>query len=256
MANSSWLGRTRRVATVLLVLALGQAGPGHSATLTVSPVRLDLGPKAASQLLTLGNETDREIRFEVSSFAWTESERGEMVLAPTEDLVVFPLLSAIAPRSTRTVRVGLARRAASPQERTYRVFFQELAPPRTASDAGAVMMQMRIGIPVFVAPPKPRGSAVIESPSFSAGKLRFRLLNPGNSHISLRSVSVTAVGPGGAFVGAHDLPAWYLLAGGVRLYDLAIEATECVATAELVISARWSDGSASGRLDVPAGACQ
>lgn len=256
MANFSTSGMVRRVAAVLLASALGHAELGLSATLSVSPVRADLGSKTASQLLTLGNDTDHEIRFEVSVFAWTEDEQGEMVLAPTGDLVVFPLLSAIAPHSSKTVRVGLARRESSPQERTYRVFFQELAPPRAAADSGAVKMQMRIGIPVFVAPPQPHGSAVLEEANFAAGRLRFHLSNPGNSHIRLQEVAVTVEGPGGALISSHALPAWYLLAGGVRRHELTLEPAACVAAESLVVSARWSDGSVSGTVEVPVGACQ
>lgn len=256
MATFSLSAKTRHIAIALLGLALGQAELGFSATLTVSPISVDLGPKAASQLLVLGNQTDRELRFEVSTFVWTEDEHGEMVLAPTDDLIVFPLISAIAPRSTKSVRVGLVRRTASAMERTYRVFFQELSAPQSAENSGQVMMQMRIGIPVFVAPPKPRGSAEVSSAGLAAGLLRFRLANPGNRHIRLLSVSVTVEGAEGASVAAHELPAWYLLAGGVRLYELTVPPGECLAAKELVVAARWSDGSVSGRVAVPAGACR
>jgi hypothetical protein len=74
-------GKFRHVAIALLGLAVGQAELGFSTTLTVSPISVDLGPRAASQLLVIGNQTDRELRFEVSTFLWTEDEQGEMVLA-------------------------------------------------------------------------------------------------------------------------------------------------------------------------------
>jgi P pilus assembly chaperone PapD len=118
------------------------------------------------------------------------------------------------------------------------------------------MMQMRVGIPVFIAPQKPRGSAELAGAGLVAGRLRLRLTNPGNRHVRLLSVSATLEGADGSFIAAHELPAWYLLAGGARAYELAVDPGECLATRAFRVAARWSDGSLSGRVEVPAGACR
>lgn len=256
MATSSLHAMARHILMLALGLALGRAELALSASLMVTPVSVDLGQDAASQLLTLKNQEDREIRFEVSAFAWSEDENGEMALAPTEDLVVFPLLSSIAPHGERTVRVGLARRGPTPVERTYRIFFEEMATPRTTTVAGTVRLTMRIGIPVFVAPPKPTATAELESLSFEHGKVRVRLAHRGNAHLRLTSVTITAESANGAPVARRDLKAWYLLAGGARQYDLRLEPEECNGAAQLLVEARWSGGNVSGRVAVPTDGCR
>jgi len=253
--NSRNPDQVRHSPVLALAAALCIAASASAGTLTVTPVSLSLGPRAASALLTLKNPGDQQLRYEVSVATWSEDEHGEMVLLPTDDIVVFPLLSSLPPHSEKTVRVGLIQRGAAATERTYRVFFQEMKPPQTESgDAAAVMLLMRIGIPVFVAPPKSSGSAVLEPPTLAGGHLHFRLSNPGNAHIRLQKLTVTSETPGGMPI-SHELKTWYLLAGGTRVYDLALDAKECGTAQGIRVEARWQGGSVSGRVPVAAHGC-
>lgn len=255
VAYPSISSMVRHLVILALGLALGQAELAFAASLNVSPILVELGPKVSSQLLTVRNEADREVRFEVSVFAWTEDEQGEMVLVPTDDLVVFPLISSIASRSERAVRVALARRSKAPVERTYRVWIQEMSPPRSEADTATVTIQMRISIPVFVAPEKPKGLAVLEPPSLAGGHVRFRLTNPGNARVRLQAVTVSAEYPDGKAPARHELRAWYLLAGGVRAYDVALDPEECAGAMAFLVEAKWPGGIVSGRVPARAGGC-
>ena len=74
-------------------------------------------------LLTLRNESNETLQFQLSVFAWTQSPLGQMELEPTEDVVFFPTLLTLKPKETRRVRVG----SATPQdvrEKTYRIFVE------------------------------------------------------------------------------------------------------------------------------------
>jgi len=250
------LTSARRLLPAVLGLALCQAEPLFGLTLGVSPVGITLGPKAQSSLLTLTNQGDHDVRFEVSVFAWAEDESGEMKLTPTDDLVVFPLLSSVPARSQKIARIGLAHRAPTAVEKAYRVFIEEMPGPQTEAEGGKVLMQMRVGIPVFFAPARPSGSAVLQDAALEGGRLRFRLANPGNAHVRLSHVRVTTEGGADVVAAEHELPAWYLLPGGARAYDLALDPKECSGARSFRVDATGPGVTVSTRVEAPANGCK
>jgi len=61
-----------------------QAGAAAAATFTVDPTQIFLSGRSGSVLLTLRNESNETLQFQLSVFAWTQSPSGEMQLEPTE----------------------------------------------------------------------------------------------------------------------------------------------------------------------------
>src|SRR5579872_4601426 len=98
------LGPMRRCLT-LTAIVLGlvfQAENVRASVFTVTPVRVTFqGP--SSTLLTLKNESDQPLRFQITSFAWSQSPQGEMQLTPTDDIVYFPALLSLNPGEERKV---------------------------------------------------------------------------------------------------------------------------------------------------------
>src|SRR6266513_6406857 len=157
-------GRMRKSfaqAVVVLGLVL-QAGTLAASAFQVTPVRVTFsGP--SSTLLTLKNESDQPLRFQISSFVWSQDPKGAMQLGPTEDIVFFPALLSLNPGEERKVRVA-ATVAATDVEKTYRIFFEELPPLVKPENAGAqVRILTKMGIPIFVSPGKANIDPSIES---------------------------------------------------------------------------------------------
>jgi fimbrial chaperone protein len=107
-------------AGALFLLGLLTAGLAGAATFRVSPIQLSLTAKSASGLLTISNESDETLRFQLAAFRWSQGAAGEMELEPTDDVVLFPRLLTLEPHRERKIRVGAAVAFAA-SERTYRV---------------------------------------------------------------------------------------------------------------------------------------
>src|SRR5438132_13311632 len=121
------VGPMRRGALTAMVLGLVlQAGNIAGSAFKVTPVRVTFsGP--SSTLLTLRNESDQPLRFQISSFTWSQDARGSVQLSPTDDIVFFPALLTLNAGEEWKVRVA-ATGAATDGEKADRIFFEELPP--------------------------------------------------------------------------------------------------------------------------------
>ena len=71
--------RTRLLRLAVLGLIWGgQAGYAAASAFSVSPTRVMLAPGSTSAVLTLTNDSADAIRFQLSAFAWDQTEDGHM----------------------------------------------------------------------------------------------------------------------------------------------------------------------------------
>src|SRR6266566_3599273 len=170
-------GMRRTLALTATILGLAfQAENLQASAFKVTPVRVTFsGP--SSTLLTLKNESDQPLRFQISSFVWSQDPQGAMQLTPTEDIVFFPALLSLNPAEERKVRVA-ATVAATNVEKTYRIFFEELPPLERPENSGAqVRILTKMGIPIFVSPEKANAAPSIDSVKLEKGTLGFDVRN-------------------------------------------------------------------------------
>jgi fimbrial chaperone protein len=228
-----------------------QAGAAAAATFTVDPTQIFLSGRTGSVLLTLRNESDETLQFQLSAFEWAQSPSGEMQLEPTEDVVFFPTLLTLKPKETRRVRVGSAT-AQDAREKTYRIFVEEL-PPTTNAGAG-VRVLTKMGIPIFVRPVKEVATARLNDLRQQDGTLRFTLTNAGTVHIVPQSIKVRGLaGSNTAF--DRELEGWYVLAGGRREFELAFPKNACAQVTSIVVDIQFASAKLQERLQTPNGAC-
>jgi fimbrial chaperone protein len=228
----------RCLALIATVLGLAlQAGNISGSTFKVTPVRVTFsGP--SSTLLTLKNESDQPLRFQITTFSWSQDPKGAMQLAPTEEIVFFPALLSLGPGEERKVRVA-ATVAAKDVEKTYRIFFEELPPLERPLTLGAqVRILTKMGIPIFVAPAKGKAEASIELVRMEKGTLGFDVRNSGNVHFSLEGVKLHGIGSKGQTLFDRQLDGWYVLAGSPRSYSVEIPAPSCSSLKKIVIEAQ------------------
>jgi fimbrial chaperone protein len=240
--------RVKRATLLAVVLGLGlfQAEAAFGSAFKVTPIRVVLWGERSSALLTLTNESDQTLRFQITAFAWDQSSTGEMQLAPTEDIVFFPTLLSLDPGKERKVRVGTLVPSGA-TEKTYRIFFEELPPlERTATNRPPTQIRVltKMGVPVFLEPEEPFPAGGIENLSLENGSLRFRVRNSGNVHFSLQAVRVKGTGASGETV-----------AGGIRDYELPSSHEECTRVRWVTIEAQTERSSFEAQEIVRAGAC-
>lgn len=260
MSTLTLAGPVRRLTmTILFGLLFGQAEAVFASTFVVNPVSLTLSASQRSALLTITNSGSDDVRLQLDTFDWKEGAAGEALLTPTDDLVVFPLATTVHARQSVNIRIGLSDRSSVPVERNYRIKVEEL-PSAVRREEVAVAFTMTMSIPVFVQPARPKGAVSIANERVSERLFRFSLANPANAHVRLTAVVVKGIGPAGEKMFSKELPAWYLLAGGVRNYEVPLDPAECSGATELLVetrssqagavasrTARTPDGCASGR---------
>jgi fimbrial chaperone protein len=212
--------------TVLASVLVACANISFAATYTVTPVRVELKPGERSYLLNLRNDSNKELRFQVSAHEWTQSVEGEAQLTPADSLIVFPALLTLAPGTERKVRLGLTKPFSPDQEATFRLIFEELPDPVTPTSGAQVQIVTKMSIPVFVQPRQLRKEAVVQQTRLDNGVLRFDVVNSGNTFFILNGVTVTGRKSDGAAF-SKNLQGWYVLSGGRREYVVPLTSSEC-----------------------------
>ena len=244
-----------RTAVILaaFVAAIG-TGSADAATFSVNPTQIFLTGKSGSALLTLRNDSSELLRFQLSAFSWQQSASGELQLGPTKDVVFFPALLSLKPGEERRVRIGSLAPAGA-RETTYRIFVEELPPVDSTSTGAAVKMLTKMGIPVFVRPAAEREAATLDGLGLEGGRLRFTIGNEGTVHFVPSQITARANDASGAVVFEHSIPAWYILAGGRRDFEVDVTSPDCARVATYAVVVQREAETLTKSLPAPQSAC-
>lgn len=241
---------------ILISLAIVcRADVALASSFTVNPTRIMLTSKSASAMLSIRNESSETLRFQLTVFTWSQRSDGEMELAPTQDIIFFPALFSLAPKQERNIRIGAVTPFGA-TEKTYRIFVEELPALEAPPDASGVRVLTRMGIPIFMRPFKPTVTIGLSGLGMSGGRFWFRVQSLGTVHVSPTQIRVTGSGPSGEVLFEQELPGWYILAGGIRLFNLELAPEKCQAVRRLRVDVKTDGGSVQERLETPAGVCK
>ena len=261
-----WSGRSRllpdrRTAApraagfVSAVTALLAAPPAFAAAaVAVSPTVVAISAAKPTELVSLTNRGEEPVRFQVSLEAWDQRPNGEAVMTPTQDIVVFPPLLALAPHETKKLRIGAAIPFGD-REVSYRMAVQELPSATPDSGGGQVTILTRLSLPIFLQPAKALTAPRLAAPALADGVLSFTVENSGTAHFVVRQLKIT--GDDGAAGTTFEIAqaGWYVLAGGRTQYRLALAAAACRKTRHARVAATIGDGEVDAELDIAPAAC-
>ena len=249
----------------ILGLLFWQAEDARASAFTVTPVRILLGPNATSALLTVRNDSTDPLRFRITLRAWNQGPEGDIQLSDTNDIIFFPTLMELKPGEEKKVRVGSAFKSPVITERSYRIFFEELPPPKVAdvkAQSGAeVRVLTKMGVPIFVQPAGLQLKGELGAVSIDHRQVAFEVRNSGNSFFTLSGATLTGYGKDGASTFTKAQDGWYVLAGGARRYRFEIPADVCAKTTrvKVEVGSSLSDVKGSSPLakdvPLPEGAC-
>ena len=205
-----YFGKTAVTAVFLFIFSV--ADSIAVASISVSPVRIDLGEAHTKDVIRVSNQEQRQKSYQVEVVAWSQEDGQPEVYAPTDAILAVPPLFTLEPGEEQLVRIGMMEAANAAKEQTYRVFITEIASPQSAeTPSSGVAMRLQIGVPVFVAPQALPFSTfdLIESNNVD-GKLFLKFRNGGNTHVKVSEVQYQPPGIGDAVVSPT---ATYVLAG-------------------------------------------
>jgi fimbrial chaperone protein len=230
-------------------LALGMLREDAQAyAFRVSPARLEFHGAARAGAVTIANDENVAISFQVRALLWSQDGDGEDVFADTDALKVAPSPITIAPGGEQSVQIETGA-APTPVEATYRLVIEELPSPESHSPETDV--RLRFVVPVFVAPTQPAPTPVVETIAVSGGEVRLTLRNAGNRHLRPDSISLRR----GETV-IQEVAGWYVLAGAQRTFSVPIPAEDCARSgpAELVLKGDGVD--LSREIFIAPGSCR
>jgi fimbrial chaperone protein len=242
----------RRLAPIMLLL--GAAPSARAAGLQVTPVLVELSRSEPRATVVVKNLSEAPVRLEITASAWDQAPDGQMRLAPAPDLLVYPPLLQIAPQEERKVRISTIA-SFGERERSYRIFLRELPPPETPAEQGTIRLLTRIGVPVFLVPPRPERKAEITGVAVHAGRLALTLKNTGNTRLPPGKLRIEGLGVDGQRVFAADADVWYVLAGGERALDVPLPRVACAGARTVEVTAPVGEGFVRARVETPGGVC-
>lgn len=245
----------RAAGTVLagLFVLLALAAPARAGSFAVVPVKLELDARTTTAVVRVTNQGEAQVAVQVSAKTWTQGPDGDPVYEDTPDLVVFPKLLTIDPGEERILRVAYRGPKAGDTERAYRLFLEEIA--LAPEPAAGLAMTLRLGVPVFVAPQRPRPGPALGPLELADGTLGVTVENHGNLRVVVGRILAAGVDADGAKRVLAEQRGWYVLAGGRRTFRLALPADACRASRAIELSADADGTELSGRLDVDAARC-
>jgi fimbrial chaperone protein len=234
--NRKYIVKRTALIVILLGLAIGPARVARASQFHVVPIRVDFNGSTNTALLTLTNQSSEDLRFQVRAFQWGQDAKGDMDLKPTNDIIFFPALLTLKPGEERKVRIG-SKAHPTAVEQTYRVFFEELPPLEKPEDQKGAQVRIvtRMGVPVFIEPVSRKASADVANFAAQYGKLTFDVKNAGNVHFVAQHVRVIATDAAGKSVFDKQRDGWYVLAGGMRSYDLDLTPAECASIKSVAV---------------------
>lgn len=240
--------RTAAIASLISFLAFFLCRPPIcSGEWRVTPIRLDLGREAKAGAVTVVNEGDERLHVQMKASEWTQDPDGKDRYADTEDIVYFPKIMDIGKDQRRILRAGI-RIPAAKSEKTYRLFIEEIPPPRK-SDGVSVAIAIRFGVPIFVKPLKEEPKGAIGAVAMANGKVTVPVKNTGNVHFVIRTVAVSGENSRGEKIFSKDIDGWYLLAGASRTYEAQIPQEVCREVVKVAIDVRTDRVALSRTLE-------
>jgi len=241
------------VLVLINLISIEDVGIAQASSFQVNPIRITLTSQGSSSLFAVRNDGKEKLRFQIDYFAWDQTKEGEMILNSTGDLVVYPTLLSVEAGDERNVRVGVKNAVVS-KEKSYRIFIEELPSAQKPVKTG-VRILTRMGVPVFVQPPKPNTLGQIDKIAVRKSGLFFELINHGNVHFLPRGIRVKGTDSTGATALERQLQAWYILAGGSRDYRLEIPNPECSKIRDLIVEVALEANILKEQVSLPANAC-
>ena len=225
-----------RLLSLALACLLALALPARAAEFELSPTRVQLDARHLVDTVQVGNSGASPLGFEVTVSRWRMGADGGWLLEPSDDLVVHPLLLAIAPGSKARLRVGLLVPPAEPGEAAYRIELHEQPSAASASNGNGVRMLTKISLPVFVAggdagTPAP----ILQAAHWQGDALAFSLGNEGTAFLPPQALSLQLLAADGSVLQRQQLQGNYVLAGASLPLRVHAATALCARAAQLAL---------------------
>lgn len=213
----------------------------------IGPLRLDLGPHERVASVTLTNEGPDTVNYQAKVETWSQSAATPN-LAPTDDVIVSPPISALPPGKAQIFRVALRHPLPPGSEKGFRVILTDVTPP-PPPNGGPPQINFRISqsLPLYVqtmSGGKP-SLAVDPCPAGDPSQLCVRVRNDGALHAQVRRITFRS-----GDWSAGITPNVVVLAGGDQPFNI-VRPKGLAKDATIAVTVDADGASASGTIAGP-----
>jgi fimbrial chaperone protein len=213
--------------------------PARAATFSINPLRVELGARQRTDVITLKNTADAPLRLQVRTMLWAVADDGQWQLTPSKDLIVTPELTEIPAGESAQFRVGTLLDPGA-GEGSYRLLIDEL--PNIDAAAGTqpeIKVLTQISMPVFLEPAKRTRVPSLSAASLSHGVLEVAIGDSGTQRLDPQAIKVAVQDDSGRVLEQRDATANYVLPG--RSWFLSMKLSTDVCTRAASVSVTWPD---------------
>jgi fimbrial chaperone protein len=225
-------------AVLATALLMSVPTPGQAASLQVAPVSIEVQAPSAAATLQLRNVGTTPLNAQIRVFRWVQVN-GQEKLEPTDDVVVSPPITSLAPKTDYTVR--LVRVAKQPVSRgeNYRLLVDELPDP-AAQRNRTVNLVLRYSIPVFFYSRDTTDAQLVWSIEQRSGHVYVSAVNNGDRHVRISDLKLQD-GNGMTVPFGNGLTG-YVLGNSVMRWEAPGKTHQLVASSSVAISAQGDRG--------------
>jgi fimbrial chaperone protein len=224
-------------------LCLCAALSAHAATFSINPLRVELGARQRTDIVTLRNTADAPLRLQVRTMQWTVADDGQWQLSPSNDLIVTPELTEVPAGGSAQFRVGTLIEPGA-TEGSYRLLIDELpvADGDTPSQS-QIRVLTQISMPVFIEAAKRVRIPAIGGVTVAHGELSIAIGNTGTQRMDPTGIKVAVLDTAGQVLDQRDVTANYVLPGRNWFMNLKLSAEACRRATQ--VSVTWPDIAAT-----------
>jgi len=143
------------IAALIMLATTADAG-----SLTVIPIRLELGATQAATSMTVGNAADAPATVQVSAWQWRHEDGGDQLEPATgaDAPIITPPMFRLGPGGSQIVRIGFAGHGSNNHEGRWRLIVEEVPQPPLAQAVPVAMAplqiatRLRVSLPLFRLP--------------------------------------------------------------------------------------------------------
>lgn len=179
-----------------------------AATFSVSPVRIYMEPRERATAVTVINEGETELVMEGEVFQWRQKPDGSDELTPTDDLILAPPISKVAPKSKLVLRLANLKPVPPDEQLTYRMIVREV-PEATQKPGVQIQVSLAFSLPIFITPPGAKSRLMCDVTRKAADLLVVACENQGVAYA--QPVDFDVRGPAGNVLLSQSITGGYIL---------------------------------------------
>lgn len=224
---------------VLVCLCCFACLPAYAGSFKVFPLKLSFDSENKTALFRITNTGDASVTVQLEGAAWSQVEpTGEDHYESTRDIIIFPKIVEVAKGEERVVRVAYRGNPVTTQERTYRLFAQEL--PKKSEADGALSFALRFSVPVFVTSRAIRPDVRVLGGRVEDGKAKVIVKNRGTKHVIVSSIKIAGFSPSKELLYQEQVKGWYVLPNSTKIFSIPLDLAQCR-------DSRWITGEIEAR---------